>query len=70
MVQACSLGHPMITRDRRADRGERRSAFLKEWGCDNAIAPVVLLLSLRAGAWQRRVGVSVGCRVPHHGSSI
>jgi hypothetical protein len=34
-----------------------RSAFLKEWGRVNATVLVVLSLSLRAGALQRRTGV-------------
>jgi hypothetical protein len=47
-----------------------RSAFLKEWGRVNGFVLVVLSLSVRAAASQRRVDLMVGCRVPHQSSSI
>jgi hypothetical protein len=50
--------------------GEHRSAFLKEWGRVKVLVLVAWLVSSVAGAWGCGVFVSMGCRVPHQGSSI
>jgi hypothetical protein len=48
----------------------RRSAFLKEWGCVKVLVLVASLGVVNAGAGGSRGAGWLGCRVPHHGSSI